>query len=273
MIKSKDSSSETRTTPAPIVSVAEQTTLVNRQLMRLLSDSLNLVRLGISPHMPLTYGASTCRSCDYSNEKLKRASRSCHVLFVELENGDLRTWLNRKGIKDTACVSWMAQTIMALLAMQVFAGVKHNDLHWGNMLWRQAPKGWWKHEVTWSDGRSSDVFVRSKGELWVLWDFGKASRDQAPSASSNEDLSRIFHSDDWQRRHHGRSWMIDTFGHLMSRIRAIANTPALDTEATLRKALELVAAEFPNVLMIDPRPKAPKPVLESFSLNLARKHV
>lgn len=142
------------------------------------------------PNFPLMYAVLQC------NQAVCEDNQDCHMLFKdkhmvvlnEIAVGDLSMWL-RAPRKSSQCYSAIAHIAIALMAFNEL-GFVHNDMHWGNFLFHDVPAGGCWHYVI--DGE--DIYVENTGQLWVLWDFGMATKYTAYSRGAYKDYTRIMHA-------------------------------------------------------------------------------
>jgi hypothetical protein len=158
------------------------------------------VKRNICPHFPLSYGYITCKDkCVYENSELRRTSPYCTVLFNELANGDLKSFIlsDPGAFTLSRAISMFAQQYIGLYYIHKL-GLAHNDMHWGNMLYHVTPKNdigkYWEY-------RLADVvlYVRNEGQLWVLWDFERIKKvNMSMRKRQYKDASRCFGIQRWE---------------------------------------------------------------------------
>jgi hypothetical protein len=123
------------------------------------------------PQFPLMYAQLNCGKaiCAQSEQDCHPNFKVNHIVMLnELAEGDLHSWLQIKHpVKQ--CHSAICQICVALIALNA-VGYRHDDLHFGNVLYHKVPVGGCWHYVI----NGEDVYIQNTGQLWVLWDFGKA---------------------------------------------------------------------------------------------------
>jgi hypothetical protein len=157
---------------------------MNRNEISMYEKLNNVVTRRQSPHMPLVFHSQECKAN--------------LVVLTELAKGDLRAWLESGGVTLPQVLSMISQVVLALQALE-FAGLTHQDLHWGNILYHEQPQNDWGY-IHYSV-KGNDVYVRHCGLLWTLWDFGLMRPYRHPSEVVQQDLSRILHFGNWARDH------------------------------------------------------------------------
>lgn len=144
-------------------------------IYRLCND---LVRSRICPNLPLFYLSGLCKTCTYENSninKLRMDEREkCVIVLNELQRGDLRDWTSMKRTLNE-WKSMYFQVFAGLLALQGYFGIVHNDLHWGNVLFRSIkldPKlDYYYIYIVNNKPYAIPLF----GEVFMLFDFGYSS--------------------------------------------------------------------------------------------------
>lgn len=199
-----------------------------------------------TPHFPLITSVSRCGSC--VGLDVPEGTR-CMVVFSELANGDLRSWLEG-GKRDRAQVcSMMAQVLIIGMSLERL-GLVHHDLHWGNLLYHADPSqaGAYIHYVF----GERHVYVRHMGALWVLWDMGMMAAARPGVTTATVDMPRIFHFPEWCKKQGFPNRFPAAFG---SGLRAALMQAATLWEAFVRVPSALDApyqAAWGSVVVIDP---------------------
>lgn len=113
-----------------------------------------------------------------------------YVVMSELADGDLQSWLHEKPRTLLEYTSALFQIYMAIGKFQS-TGYTHHDAHWGNFLYHKtAPGGYWWYQVG-----GFNFYIKNTGQLWVIWDFGFATKSRAATTSyRTEDFERITHA-------------------------------------------------------------------------------
>jgi len=151
-----------------------------------------LVREGVCPNLPMFFAYFPCDHCTFENTKINnrfekfetkprtRAAsklpvttsnrRSCLLMLNEFASGgDFSDWCGT----TRSFEEWMNayfQIFIALAAIQRYFNMTHFDLHWGNILVHNIPKGgYWKYTLN-----KKNYYIPNLGFLLVLWDFGYA---------------------------------------------------------------------------------------------------
>lgn len=130
-----------------------------------------LVKQMICPNLPLYYGGFICNECEYSNKKLNIANKNCFIIPNELAEGDLKSIIEKSKVSVNSMRFIFLQIFMGLYSMKKYFDVYHNDLHYGNVLFRKTSKN---KAFKYNLGDYS-VTVPTTGFLMILWDFGYAS--------------------------------------------------------------------------------------------------
>lgn len=153
-----------------------------------------------TPHFPLVYAVSVCSKALINKilpeaKKVKGGSHKFSIVFNELANGDLKAWLNQPRTEE-AHISCICQIVMSLVTMEKLK-VAHNDMHWGNVLFHDIPshKGRYLYYVIVKDGVERKIYIKSTGQLWVMWDFGL----MLPWPKPTEDLAKISMYPGWTK--------------------------------------------------------------------------
>lgn len=133
-----------------------------------------LVKARVCPNLPMFFSYYVCAKCEFENKEIQKyygsSVGSCVLSLSEFANGgDLKHWCETSRSFD----EWMNayfQIFMGIVAIQKYFNMVHFDLHWGNVLIHNVPKGgYWEYTL---DGRK--YYLPNVGFLFTLWDFGYA---------------------------------------------------------------------------------------------------
>ena len=218
-----------------------------------------LVLEGRNPHFPLVYYAQECNSSCPFREK-KRKDEPCFVLMKEYSDGDLRSWLksNLRGLQknNAPFLSMWSQVCLIGFGLEK-AGIVHNDLHWGNMLYHSVPDVTGKY-MYYRVGRKR-VYVKITGQHWTVWDFGLSLPADPPyNTSVLIDMNRLSGISKWTHDHYHDGDMAADLPkvliQLCDQIHSFANTVRRDvTYMMFLRFLQSVFARIdPTVLLVDP---------------------
>lgn len=225
---------------------------------------------GVNPHFPIIYRSVECKNCTYENgDMMRRIGKKrvdCIVCFNELANGDLQSVLTTPGAQFdyNDLGSFWCQLAIAGFEMEK-AGIAHNDLHWGNILY---------HKILDNDGKYThykiyghDVYVLSTGYHWVLWDLGETIK-ASKSKSVKIDMFRISNIYKWMR------YIRSNIGLFTPEMNTLCYELAKFTQLTnnmnyfkfLQKIHEILDPSK-NILMIDP-PIKPNKIINRIVYNV-----
>lgn len=164
-----------------------------------------LVRAKKSINLPLHYFFvySAC------NKHTKTISKNQPYLYCynELADLDLKTWSS----KERSYHEWSScflQIFFSLYVLQYYHGFLHNDLHWGNILVFEIPKGgFWTYTV-----QHHEYKINNEGFLFVLWDFGMVSYHHSllkcgDGIKSCQDFLKILNTPKWVKKHYPKIHM------------------------------------------------------------------
>jgi|APGre2960657404_1045060.scaffolds.fasta_scaffold00294_14 hypothetical protein len=159
-----------------------------------LVGSLN--KQNIIGHVPNYYKYYICNDCSYLNENISkkiRAEGKCIILPNDLADGDLKYFINNYKLSISKLFDSYLQIFMGIYAIKKYFGIQHNDLHWGNILFKKVPNGVNKYTIN-----KKNYYVPNNGMLFFLWDFGMSTipgviepRKASSSKKDNEDYLRI----------------------------------------------------------------------------------
>lgn len=129
-----------------------------------------LVNNDITPNLPLLYDKYSCEDdCKFTNPELK-GKKKCLLVVNELADGDLKYILTKLQPNLETLKIIYFQIYVALYCMRKYFNLYHNDLHYGNVLYRKIkPGGYIKYII---DGQS--IIVPNIGYIMILWDFGRS---------------------------------------------------------------------------------------------------
>jgi hypothetical protein len=129
------------------------------------------------PHFPLIYGV---KKCVFPPVKVVNY-RNYYMVANELAQGDLGMFLSNSNPTLPQIVSCLSQIFVAVARLQRAHLYIHNDLHWGNVLYHDVkPGGYWKYKFN-----NETIYIRNTGQLWILWDFQKATVQIPPPNKNN----------------------------------------------------------------------------------------
>ena len=141
------------------------------------------------------YDSVPCSNCPFQQSMLRTYKNGRGlVVFNELANGDLKSWLFNSKYNYTQFASMWCQIILAGFGIEE-QKIVHHDLHWGNLLYHNVPSSISKY--THYQIKSDDIYVLNTGQHWVLWDFGEIQTQMSYSKSVNVDMFRISHVSRW----------------------------------------------------------------------------
>jgi hypothetical protein len=220
-----------------------------------------LVTEGRNPHFPLVYHEGECgTACPFKTKRYK--GEPCLLLMKEYADGDLRSWLESNLYQLNAAdggapfLSMWAQVGLMGFGL-ARAGVVHNDLHWGNLLYNSVPAVAGKY-MYYRVGRKR-VYVKLTGQHWTVWDFGLSINAVPPIETSIFiDMYRLSAMSTWIQEHYMKGELAaalpPNLSYLCERIHAFTRTPR--SGVTFLTFLRFLETEFaaidPSVLLIDP---------------------
>lgn len=130
----------------------------------------SLIEEGVVPHVPRYYTHYICDSCIFENEKLSKTFNKCIILPNDLADGDLKYFLTSKDYTVKTLVQSYIQIFLGILAINLYFKMDHNDLHYGNVLFKKVEKGVNRYTLD-----SKTYYIPNNGLLFYLWDFGFAT--------------------------------------------------------------------------------------------------
>jgi serine/threonine protein kinase len=153
------------------------------------------------PNLPMMYALYFCDQCKYQNVALTKgkAPQKCAIFINELASGDYNSWIKQPGKhSELENKSSIFQVLAGICAIEEDFGMIHDDLHPGNYLFTNVPKGgYWHYRYVMSqvNGKKQtfDYYVPNTGQMWKLWDFGFARA--VGSKSNPRDLFDMFEKD------------------------------------------------------------------------------
>lgn len=143
-----------------------------------------LVLQRIVPNLPCMYTYTICNHCSYKNDKINnrmfgdpnyQESHACILAVSELATaGDFESWCTSR---SHSLMEWNVayfQIFSALYCLQLYYGLVHHDLHWGNIIVSKIanvkPHSFIKYRIS-----NRDYYVPDHGWRFIIWDFGMAS--------------------------------------------------------------------------------------------------
>jgi hypothetical protein len=144
-----------------------------------------LVFAKVCPNLPVMYKYFWCPTCSFMIKKQKRGQKKrkkrqrpltttkpCLLVVNEMANADLKFYLEKTPQIFTAAlqINCVFQMVAGLYTLEKFYNMTHNDLHYGNILLHEIPRGgYWHYRI---DGKN--YYVPNLGYVFVLWDLGMA---------------------------------------------------------------------------------------------------
>lgn len=134
-----------------------------------------LIDNGITSNLPYMYKYFLCNKCDFNtgNPKVKynlsNSGKSCLYISVELANGDLKNLLiNHRPYFNSLEINIIYfQIYVGVYCLQKYFNIEHQDLHWGNVLYKEIPKGGYIKYII----DNEEIIVPNIGYRMILWDF------------------------------------------------------------------------------------------------------
>jgi hypothetical protein len=129
----------------------------------------------VNPHFPILYKTFECTHPNASTDYPELIRKNIYLIVLnELATGDLKTLVglpefhtNYDLIKNT-----IQQIYISILSFHIHTKKLHNDCHWGNFLYHKIKPGGYIHYRIYD----TDVYIENMGYLWVIWDYGIASK-------------------------------------------------------------------------------------------------
>ncbi len=234
---------------------------------------------GNFPNFPLMYGVEQCEAgleeqdilrCFKTNTdivKIKDILRQpYYIMFNELADGDLKTWLGTKIYTEEYYLSAISQILFSLVRLNK-CGYEHKDAHWGNFLYHEVSSGgYW-----WYSCNGHNYYVKNTGQLWVAWDFSSTRRIANVNALPIEqmmtrDTRRILHAFINKQQN---GWMSDEhqFPDVLSNI--VTNILKMTTKKSTCDFHTLMKIMESSALVIDPPVESKLTILnkEPFKLD------
>ena len=138
-----------------------------------------LIEHKICPNLPLLIDGYFCSNCKFRNAK----DQACIITLMELANGDLHDWFNKKKRTDDELYNALFQIMVAIHAIHTHHQIINLDVKAQNVLYHEvAPGGHWVYIVN-----GVNYYVPNLGFLMVLNDFG-VSMSQEPTST---DINKI----------------------------------------------------------------------------------
>ena len=155
----------------------------------------NYVLKNKNPHYPLIYRHIVSKHCPYEMKEYININL-CYMVFNELANGDLKTWI-LASYYYKQFVSMICQIVMGGFTLEENKLI-HNDFHWGNVLYHNVPL--LNNKYTHYKVNNKNIYVLNTGQHWILWDFSDVSK-QNPNLdyvnSVSVDMYRIASISQW----------------------------------------------------------------------------
>jgi len=199
----------------------------------------DLVRARICPSFILIFFEGVQKKAVFSNPMLTKYNESnsnAVIVAMELADGDLKQWcaVHRT---DTEWVSIMFQILFGIIAYQTHANVSHNDLHWGNILFKtvETPHAhsFWRYHY-----KRKTYLVPIVHTIVMITDFGFVSKLQQDNQM--KDIRRISHVSDWVREKYSLpSTTLDAFKKKVQK------------SESMSQLLKSVSGFLPNVQELD----------------------
>lgn len=158
----------------------------------------HLVLTNQTPHFPLVSVSQECELCEGISNRIENSI----VVFSELADGSALNYFPQRmdNVKLPEMLSMICQVMMACLILEM-KGIVHGDLHFGNILYHSEEEEV-KNTNKYFHYMYGDkhIYVKHKGKLWVLWDFGLMTRNGEINPEHGEintntlgvDISRLF---------------------------------------------------------------------------------
>jgi hypothetical protein len=175
----------------------------NKKELDILENLTKLVRMGVCPHFPISYGYLVCnntnnRTVNEDDVKLDKKflekkdlyplviidNKKILISLNELANGDFYSLtkkmkyekLKKNNNKDyiiTFNINFSNIVCQCFLSMMFLNSVmiQHNDSHIGNFLYHKIKPGGYFHYNIYG----KDYYLENQGYLMVIWDFGLSS--------------------------------------------------------------------------------------------------
>jgi hypothetical protein len=181
--------------------------------MRLCND---LVRQHISPSFILTFFTGVLNNVVFENPLLtKYNDKSALVVVMELADGDLKQW-SKTPKKEREWISVMFQILFGIIAYQTRFSISHNDLHWGNILFKTVkpphPNSFWRYKY-----KGNTYLVPIVETVCMITDFGFVTRIN--NDNEMKDIRRISHIADWTRtQYRHENIFLEHFKRIMRRV-------------------------------------------------------
>jgi hypothetical protein len=168
--------------------------------MYLLKLCTKLLKHKKTVHLPLHYFFVYSSNNDWNKDISKN---SPHIYsFNELANEDLKSWskINHTIEEWKSC---FLQIFFSIYCLQYYSGFLHNDLHWGNVLVFNIPKGgYWTYKIN-----NNEYYIQNEGYLFTIWDFGMSSLSPnlkycRAYEKSCQDFIKILNTPKWIKKYY-----------------------------------------------------------------------
>ena len=127
-------------------------------------------------HFPVMYNYIICSVMTNKDDlpdffKIKTKSKSYITILNELMSGDLHNFiLTIANNNYELLLNAIEQIYMCIASLHSF-GLRHNDSHSGNFLFKKIEAGGFFHYII----NGIDYYIPNIGYLWIIWDFGVSS--------------------------------------------------------------------------------------------------
>ena len=170
----------------PLNAITSQAFRVAAKVARMNADAQNEIDIlkciskkvlcGAMPHFPIMFKALACpkAACKKGPDCHELLKKRYLMTLSELASGDLWMWTKVDSLRSSAAYRSMLMQISIALSAFHDMGFMHNAVHPSNILYHDVrPGGYWHYRVC-----GEDVYVENTGELWILWDFSLARREE-----------------------------------------------------------------------------------------------
>ena len=168
----------------------------NKREIDLLELVTRQVLTNSNPHFPIMYKNFICNSKIASkNSDFPEVTNNANyfINLNEIATGDLKMFMSKTktNAEHIYTSNALAQIFMAILSFHSL-GLYHNDCHYGNFLYHRVnPGGYYKYQLF-----DDEVYIENLGYLWVIWDFGYATKD---TDSTYKNQNNYYYLEDYFR--------------------------------------------------------------------------
>jgi hypothetical protein len=146
--------------------------LINNEIEVLKKCTIEVLKKR-SINLPIMYNDIYCETPDVSimfPENIN--NKKYHILYMELENGDLDMFYNEsKPIDFKILKNAFIQIILSIYTLHML-GYSHNDAHSRNFFYRKInPGGYIYYKIN-----DQDYYLENLGYIWIIADFGTCER-------------------------------------------------------------------------------------------------